>query len=218
MKSYGKLTAALIAAWFALVVSAAALQLFTNAYNRVGVAVGLAALIPIVAFMVWYGASEGFRHFALSLSPRILTYVQSWRIIGLVFVILEARNVLPAIFALPAGYGDMAIGVTASFVAWKLADPGHRNGFILWQGLGMADLVLAVSLGTTAPFLSPQSIPMAAMTVLPLSVIPTFLVPLFLILHMICIAQARRWKAVPSGMRQTSAGAPNFAVSGFQTR
>jgi hypothetical protein len=33
------------------------------------------------------------------------------------------------------------------------------------------------------------------MTVLPLSLIPGFLVPLFLILHIICIAQARRWPA-----------------------
>jgi len=31
------------------------------------------------------------------------------------------------------------------------------------------------------------------MTVLPLSLIPTFLVPLYLILHVISIAQARRW-------------------------
>jgi hypothetical protein len=33
------------------------------------------------------------------------------------------------------------------------------------------------------------------MTVLPMSYIPTFAVPLFLILHIICIAQARRWPA-----------------------
>jgi hypothetical protein len=31
------------------------------------------------------------------------------------------------------------------------------------------------------------------MTVLPMSYIPTFAVPLFLILHIICIAQTRRW-------------------------
>jgi hypothetical protein len=33
------------------------------------------------------------------------------------------------------------------------------------------------------------------MTVLPMSYISTFAVPLFLILHIICIAQARRWPA-----------------------
>jgi hypothetical protein len=216
MKAYGKLTAVLIAVWFAFALSASALQLFKNASNRVGVSVGMAALIPIALFLLWYGASDGFRRFALSLNPRILTYVQSWRVIGVVFVILEARGVLPAIFALPAGYGDMAIGATASYVAWKLAIPGHRNSFILWQALGIADLVTAVSLGTTAPLLSPHSIPMAAMTVLPLSLVPTFLVPLFLILHLICIAQARAWKAIPGDTRRTSAAVQGFVADAHQ--
>ena len=89
----------------------------------------------------------------------------------------------------------MAIGLTATLAAWKLADPSHRNSFILWQALGITDLVTAVSVGTTAPLLSPHSPSMVAMTVLPLSLVPTFLVPLFFIFHVICIAQARAWKA-----------------------
>jgi len=36
------------------------------------------------------------------------------------------------------------------------------------------------------------------MTVLPLSIVPTFLVPLFFIMHIIVIAQARRWPGVES--------------------
>jgi hypothetical protein len=218
MKSYGKITAALIAVWFTFVLPASALHLFKNQSNRVGVAVGLAALTPIVLFSVWFAASDGFRRFALSLNPRILTYVQSWRVIGIVFVILEARSVLPAIFALPAGYGDMAIGATASFVAWKFANPGHRNSFILWQALGIADLVTAVSLGTTAGLICPHSTPMVAMTVLPLSLIPTFLVPLFLILHVICIAQARAWKGASGNTHQTARPVQGFATNGFQVR
>jgi hypothetical protein len=51
-----------------------------------------------------------------------LTAVQTWRIIGFTFLLLEARGMLPGVFAWSAGYGDMLIGVTASLVAWKLAD------------------------------------------------------------------------------------------------
>ena len=91
----------------------------------------------------------------------------------------------------------MAIGATAALVAWKLAHPSRRHSFILWQALGILDLVLAVGLGTMAGRLSPHSTSMAAMPVLPLSLVPTFLVPLFLILHVICIAQARSWKSAP---------------------
>ena len=87
-------------------------------------------------------------------------------------------------------------------MAWKLTNPVHRNSFILWQLLGIADLVTAVSLGTTARVISPESPSMVAMTVLPLSLVPTFLVPLFLIFHGICIAEARAWEANSGGIGQ----------------
>lgn len=195
MRNYGKLTAVLIAGWFIFALSASGLQLFRNDSQRVGIAVAIAALTPIVIFSLWFATSETFRRFALSLNPRILTVAQSWRIVGFTFVLLQARNVLPAIFALPAGYGDMAIGATATLVAWQLGSPSHRNSFILWQLLGITDLVTAVSLGTTARLLDSSGPSMLPLTVLPLSLIPTFLVPLFMIFHVICIAQAKAWKS-----------------------
>ena len=212
MTSCGKLTAGLIAAWFLFALSASALHWFRNDANRFGLAVAAAALAPIVVFVVWFAASEKFRQFTLSLNPQILTLAQSWRIVGFTFVLLEARGVLPTIFALPAGYGDMAIGMTATLAAWMLANPARRNGFIVWQLLGIADLVTAVSLGTTARLLIPEGASMAAMTVLPLSLVPTFLVPLFLIFHVICIAQARRWKGVPQGAGQSASQVQHFAI------
>jgi hypothetical protein len=196
MKNYGKLTIGLIAGWFFLALSASALHLFQNDANRIGLAVALAAVTPMIVFSLWFASSEGFRRFALSLNPRVLTSLQSWRIIGFTFLLMEARGVLPAIFALPAGYGDMAIGATAAYVAWKLADPSHRSAFIVWQVLGIVDLITAVGLGTTAGLLDPQGAPMGAMTILPLSLIPTFLVPLFAIFHVISIAQAKNWNGL----------------------
>jgi hypothetical protein len=156
MKNYTKFTIGLLVAWFLLALSASALHLFRNGANRFGLAVAFAAGIPIVIFAVWFATSEKFRRFTLSLDPQALTFAQSWRFIGFTFVLLEARSVLPAIFALPAGYGDMAIGITATFVAWKLADPLHRSTFVLWQLVGVADLLLAVGLGTTARLLAPR--------------------------------------------------------------
>jgi hypothetical protein len=212
MKSYGRLITGLIAAWFVFALSASALFWFKNDANRIGIAVAVAAAAPILIFAVWFGVSENFRKFALSLDPQILTMAQTWRIVGFTFVLLEARGVLPAIFAWPAGYGDMIIGATATFVAWKLASPIRRNIFILWQVLGITDLVTAVGLGTTARLLSPDGPSMVAMTVLPLSLIPTFLVPLFFILHLICIAQARAWR-VASGDRMASVKAAHYSAT-----
>jgi hypothetical protein len=201
MTRYGKISVGLIAVWFIAAVSASSLLLFKNDANRVGAAVGIAAVAPIVLFAAWFAASEGFRRFALGLSARALTYAQTFRVVGVVFVILAARGVLPLAFARPAGYGDIFIGLTASLVAWKLGNPGHRGSFIFWQALGILDLVTAVGVGTTVGFISPGSVPMASMTVLPLSLIPTFLVPLFLIFHIICIAQARGWNVSSASRR-----------------
>jgi hypothetical protein len=193
MSRYAKLTTGLIGAWFVFSLGASALHLYTNGPNEPPLPLGLAALTPIVLFLAWFMSSAKFRQFALSLSPSVLTFVQSWRIAGFTFLALAAYGILPGLFALPAGWGDIAIGATAPFVALGLATPGHRKSFILWQILGITDLVSAVALGTLASVLNPHAIAASAMTMLPMSLIPTFAVPLFLILHIICIAQAVRW-------------------------
>jgi hypothetical protein len=123
-----------------------------------------------------------------------LTYVHSWRIAGFTFLALYAAGLLPGIFALPAGLGDIAIGATAPWAASRLANFNRRRAFMFWQILGITDLVTAITLGTTAGLISPHEVPTAVMTVLPMSLIPTFAVPLLIVLHIICIAQARQWK------------------------
>jgi len=190
--AYARLSAALVAVWFVVSFILSVLHVFKNASDNIGIAVAIGATAPIVLFALWFAASSQFRRFTQSLDPRALTYLQSWRIAGFMFIALQIYGILPALFASPAGYGDMLIGVTAPLVALKLANPDRRRVFILWQLLGIADLVTAVGLGVTASFIHPQGPPMLAMTVLPLSLIPTFLVPLFLIFHVICIANAQR--------------------------
>lgn len=195
---YQKLTTRLIALWFTLSLAASALYVFRTDPGQPPVMLGLGALAPIVLFLVWFIRSSPFREFVLALSPRILTLVHAWRIAGFVFLVLYTYGILPGMFALPAGWGDIAMGATAPLVARKLADPNHRKGFIVWQMLGISDLLIAVTLGATAGLLNPHGIATSAMTVLPLSLIPTFAVPLLLILHIICIAQALRWRVPQS--------------------
>lgn len=193
--SYGRLTGGLIAVWFIFALSASALHLFKTDPDVPPLAMGLAVLIPLVVFLVWFATSAGFREFALSLNPGVLTFVQSWRIAGLAFLALYTVGLLPGVFALPAGWGDIAIGATAPLAALKLANFSRRRSFIFWQILGIFDLVTAVTVGTTARWISRNEVGTGLMTVLPLSLIPTFAVPLFMILHIICVAQARQWRA-----------------------
>jgi hypothetical protein len=191
---YAKLTTGLIFVWFLFSLTASALHLFNTSPGQPPLPVGLAVLIPIGIFVVWSAASQPFRQFLLSLDPRTLTIVQSWRIAGFAFLVLYAYSILPGQFALPAGWGDIAIGATAPLVALKLANPRHKKSFIFWQLLGITDLVTAVGTGVTTQLMHPNGIATTAMTVLPMSLIPTFAVPLFMILHFISIAQARQWQ------------------------
>lgn len=211
MKTYRYIITALILTWFVTGLTISALGGFANAYNRLGLSVALGASTPLIVFFVWFAASKGFREYTMSLSPALLTASQVFRLVGFTFVLLEARNSLPAIFALPAGYGDMFIGATATIVAWRLTQGNHRGAFITWQFLGILDLVTAVALGITSPFVEPHGIPITLMTVLPLSLIPTFFVPLFLIFHVICIAQARTWQ--PESARNDQGLGPVRPVS-----
>jgi hypothetical protein len=193
-EKYAKLTISLIVVWFLFSLTASAMHLFVTGASQPPLAVGLAVLVPVVIVSAWTALSQPFRQFLLSLDPRTLTFVQAWRIAGFVFLVLYSYNILPGHFALPAGWGDIAIGATAPLVAMKLATPRHRKSFIFWQLLGITDLVVAVGSGVTAQLMNPHGIATTAMTVLPMSLIPTFAVPLFMVLHLICIAQARQWQ------------------------
>jgi hypothetical protein len=195
MSRYANLSAGLLGAWFVSSLMASALHLFRTGPEQPPLAVGLAPGTPIAAFLVWFAASPRFREYTLSLNPLLLTLAQTWRVGGFVFLALATRGVLPWLFALPAGFGDMAVGFTAPLVAMRFANPQRRRRFVVWQLFGMADLVTAVSLGTLAGVIAPHGVSTTAMTVLPMSMIPTFAVPLLFILHIICLAQAMRWPA-----------------------
>jgi len=195
-KDYARLAIVIIAVWFVFSLWASAAHVFKQSAAAPPIALGISVAVPLLAFWVWFKASAGFREWALSLDPQALTIVQSWRIAGFAIVALYVYGILPGIFANPAGWGDIFIGLTAPWVALKLTDPRHRSAFIAWNVLGMLDLVTAVALGATSRLINAGGLAADAMTVLPLSIVPTFLVPLFFIMHIIVIARARRWPEV----------------------
>lgn len=67
--------------------------------------------------------------------------------------------------------------------------------FVVWNLLGVLDLVVAVSTGAMASVLATRvagEITTAPMAQLPLVLIPAFLVPFFVMLHLTALCRARR--------------------------
>ena len=192
------LTAAVLLAWFLLALAGSLLGVF-DSEPRPPLPLGLAAVLSVTVFASCYLTSVRFREFVLSLDVRLLTLAQTWRVGGIVFVILYLQGALPGVFALPAGWGDFAIGITAPVVAWYWNRPFPYRTFIVWNVLGSLDLVTAVSLGVLASA-TPVGVLAGDETTqlmgqFPLSLIPTFFVPLLLILHLICLIRVRKGAA-----------------------
>ncbi len=185
-------------AWFLLVVSLGSTGAFIGPAGAppFGIAIGVAA--PLLLFFMWLRLSESFRRFVLSADLRLIAAMQAWRWAGLGFVFLYAYHVLPAVFALPAGIGDMAIGVAAPWMVLALVrQPAFAASarFVSWNVLGIVDFIVATGLGALSATLAtgaPGEISAAPMARLPLLLIPAFLVPLFLMLHVAALMQSRR--------------------------
>jgi hypothetical protein len=193
--SVKNLTVAVLAIWFLLAFAGSLLSIF-DSEPRPPLPLGLAVVSPVALFAIWYLTSFGFRELVWSLDLRLLTLAQTWRVGGIVFLILFQNGALPAVFAIPAGWGDIAIGITAPIVAWYWRRPFPTKTFVVWNLIGSFDLVLAVTLGVLAsrtPIgILAGDVSTQLMGQFPLSLIPTFFVPLLLILHLIALSRVRK--------------------------
>jgi hypothetical protein len=111
---------------------------------------------------------------------------------GVVFLASMALGYLPALFAIPAGLGDIAIGIAAPFVAQRLNSGTGDRAARRFTLLGMADLIVALALGGLVGFMLLPFIPAApAISSLPIVLIPTVGVPLLLALHVTSLSVLR---------------------------
>jgi hypothetical protein len=119
----------------------------------------------------------------------ILVAVQTWRILGFAFLWGVSVGILHPAFGIPAGVGDILVGVTAIPFAYflKKGYSWSKYALVVWSVLGIADLVMAVSLGT----ITASEFGISTMNTFPWVLVPTVGVPLALILHGITLYRLR---------------------------
>jgi hypothetical protein len=136
-----------------------------------------------------------------------LVALQVYRIFGSQFLAYWLRGLLPGLWALPAGTGDVLTGLFALSAAIALA-PGTAKGrkaAILWNFFGIADLAVAITLGmitTPGPFqLIVPSGPNIGLGGFPNVLTPAFVVPCSILLHLLSLRQLRRRSRVAAAGR-----------------
>jgi hypothetical protein len=156
--------------------------------------VGIALLVAFAVMSIAFSTSSSLR--SLFSNQQHLIRLNVWRLEGVVFLLLMREGRMPALWALPAGLGDIAVGATAFWVAARLAARSGKSIAIAFHLFGLADLVVAVGLGiatSPGPLQVFRTSPTAELvTAFPLVLVPTFLVPLACALHVISLTQLTR--------------------------
>jgi len=121
-----------------------------------------------------------------------------FRVAGVAFLITMALGHLPAVFALPAGLGDITTGIVATVL---LLRPGHgpsRRSARWLNAFGLTDLVVALTLGALTAYQLVHVTPVgSAISTLPLALVPTAEVPLLIALHLTSVSALRRASRKP---------------------
>jgi hypothetical protein len=139
--------------------------------------------------------------------------VQLYRALGVVFLTLYAAGQLPALFAWPAGVGDIMVGLSAPLLAYAYARaPREAAGRVkAWNVFGILDLTFAVTLGflTSPSAITPIAVHPSSevVTMLPMVMIPVYMVPLSILLHIASLVKLRREQPRATALRKTAVAA-----------
>lgn len=127
-----------------------------------------------------------------------LVGLQAYRVFGGIFLVAWSRGDLSGTFALPAGSGDVLVGLLALPVAYLVhaGAAGGRAAAIAWNVLGLVDFAIAIGIGVlSAPgplqLIVPDR-PNVQLGNFPTVMIPAFAVPSSILLHALSLRQLRR--------------------------
>jgi hypothetical protein len=182
------LTGAILLGWLAIAYGLAASGFYHVTADGIPT-IQYGVLLPIIIGVILIWRSD-LAHRIIDAVPQAwIVGVQLYRALGVVFLVLYAAGRLPALFAWPAGVGDIVVGLSAPLVGYAYTRAPRESAGVVraWNVLGILDLVVALTTGfLTAPSLiSPIEVHPSSelMTMLPMVMVPVYLVPLSIVLH-----------------------------------
>ncbi len=151
--------------------------------------------MPLIAVRVWGGVAlllgitlgvPSRRRWAAGLHPGWMAAVHAWRLLpGAAFIWLAGAGALPQRFALPAGVGELVVGMTAPLAGFWLGarTPWRRRGLAAWHALGLAELLQLMGSGIVLHLAGDRLI--ESMSRFPMFLLPLFAIPVTLAVHVV---------------------------------
>jgi hypothetical protein len=176
----------------------------------------MAILLPVIVgapLLLW---SKRVGELLDAMPATWLVALQLYRVFGSQWLAYWLRGLLPGLWALPAGTGDVLTGLFAVSAAIALATgtAEGRKAAMLWNMFGIADLALAITLGmiiSPGPFqLIVQHGPSIGLDAFPNVLTPAFVVPCSILLHALSLRQLRRRSRTQAVRRQVYAEAASI--------
>ena len=201
----------LLAAWLLAALVPSLLEFYRGTASGIPT-IQFGLLIPIVAGILLFQWWATLRRVIEATPQEWIVGVQFYRALGVIFLILWAAGRMPGAFALPAGIGDVLVGLLAPVVGIAYArSPRKSAGWLrVWNLFGIGDLVVAV---TTGFLTSPSQFQIVAfddpnklISAFPLVMIPVFLVPLSILLHLASLWKLRRAETTVGGQVRAGLG------------
>jgi hypothetical protein len=200
--------AAAFTAWLALVWWLAIDGAFRPRPGRGVPAIPIAIFLPVLLGLPLLLRSKRVAAILDATPAYWLVGLQAYRVFGGIFLVAWSRGDLSGTFALPAGNGDVLIGLLALPVAYLLYSgaAGGRTAAIAWNVLGLVDFAIAIGIGIlSAPgplqLIIPDR-PNAQLGNFPTVMIPAFAVPSSILLHALSLRQLRRLARAPRADRR----------------
>jgi hypothetical protein len=142
--------------------------------------------LALLALYRWWRSLQAW---ASTVDIRGLVLFHVSRFVGIYFLVLYRRGLLPYAFAVPYGWGDIGVAAGGMLVALLAPRRGAAgwSAYFLWNVAGFVDILLVVATASRLAMADPGS--MRALTVLPLSLLPTFVVPIIIATHVVIWAR-----------------------------
>ncbi len=152
--------------------------------------------VPVVTAALLAQTKAG-KSFIDAVPQEGLIGIQIFRVVGGAFLFLWSDGLMPGLLAIPVGVGDILVGVFALILANLIKRGTCPTGAVVgWNLFGLADHIMALSLGAT---ISPGPLqqfaieqPNVLIGFYPVAIIPAFIIPLSFILHGLSLWKLRR--------------------------